>query len=110
VAAQLRSFIWLMGGLKPDHKTIGEFRRKHKGGIKKVLKQFARQIEQANEVSEEPCKVGCADAGYADTEELQKIDGQGIKVIVPSQRQALHEEERPLNKSHFTYDKDRDCY
>lgn len=22
------SFIWLMGGLKPDHKTIAEFRRK----------------------------------------------------------------------------------
>jgi transposase len=22
------SFIWLMGGLKPDHKTISEFRRK----------------------------------------------------------------------------------
>jgi transposase len=23
------SFIWLMGGLKPDHKTIAEFRRQH---------------------------------------------------------------------------------
>jgi rhamnose utilization protein RhaD (predicted bifunctional aldolase and dehydrogenase) len=29
--------------------------------------QFAHQIEQANEVLEEPCKVGCADGGYADT-------------------------------------------
>jgi transposase len=74
------------------------------------VNQFARQIEQANEVLEKPCQVGCADAGYADTEELQKIDGQGIKVIVPSQRQALHEEERPFSKSHFIYDKERDCY
>jgi transposase len=74
------------------------------------VNQFARQIDQANEMLREPCKVGCADAGYADTEELQKIDGQGIKVIVPSQRQALHEEEKPFSKSHFRYDKKQDCY
>lgn len=36
------SFIWLMGGLKPDHKTIAEFRRRNKRAIKKVLKQCAR--------------------------------------------------------------------
>lgn len=36
------SFIWLMGGLKPDHKTIAEFRRKNKGALKKVLRQCAR--------------------------------------------------------------------
>lgn len=33
------SFIWLMGGLKPDHKTIAEFRRKHKEALKKALSQ-----------------------------------------------------------------------
>jgi transposase len=74
------------------------------------VNQFARQIEQAHEVLRKPCQVGCADAGYADTEELQKVDGQGIKVIVPSQRQALHEEEKPFSKSHFRYDKEQDCY
>ena len=36
------SFIWLMGGLKPDHKTIAEFRRKHERALKKVLNQCAR--------------------------------------------------------------------
>ena len=36
------SFIWLTGGLKPDHKTIAEFRRKHKEALSKVLKQCAR--------------------------------------------------------------------
>ena len=36
------SFIWLMGGLKPDHKTIAEFRRKNEKAIQKVLKQCAR--------------------------------------------------------------------
>ena len=74
------------------------------------VNQFAHQIGQANEVLEEPCKVGCADGGYADTEELQKIDEQQIKVVVPSQRQALHEEEGPFSKSHFRYDQEQDCY
>ncbi len=36
------SFIWLMGGLKPDHKTIAEFRKNHKKAIIHVLKQCAR--------------------------------------------------------------------
>ena len=29
------AFIWLMGGLKPDHKTIAEFRRRHKQSLAK---------------------------------------------------------------------------
>jgi transposase len=74
------------------------------------VNQFAQQIDQANEVLGKSCEVACADAGYADTEELQKVDGQQIKVIVPSQRQALHEEEGPFSKSHFRYDKEQDCY
>jgi transposase len=74
------------------------------------VNQFARQIGQAHEVLSESCKVACADAGYADTEELQKIDAQGVKVVVPSQRQALHEEEGPFSKSHFRYDREQDCY
>lgn len=36
------SFIWLTGGLRPDHKTIAEFRRRNKGALKKVLRQCAR--------------------------------------------------------------------
>ena len=74
------------------------------------LNQFARQIEQAKEVLEKPCEIACADAGYADTKELEKTDADNIKVIVPSQRQALHEQEGPFSKSHFTYDKEKDCY
>ena len=69
--------------------------------------QFAKQIEQANEVLEQPCEVACADAGYADTEELEKIDSKGIKVIVPSRRQALHDGEKPFSKSEFIYDSDK---
>ena len=36
------SFIWLMGGLKPDHKTIAEFRRRNKKALKKVLRHCAQ--------------------------------------------------------------------
>jgi len=36
------SFIWLAGGLKPDHKTISKFRKDHKSLIKGVLSQCAR--------------------------------------------------------------------
>jgi len=72
--------------------------------------QFAQQIDQANDVLEKPCEVACADAGYADTQELEKIDAKQIKVVVPSQRQALHEEEGPFSKSHFRYDQEQDCY
>ena len=42
------SFIWLAGGLKPDHKTIAEFRRKNKEPLKKVLKQCARLCIKLN--------------------------------------------------------------
>ncbi|MBF0457588.1 MAG: transposase [Nitrospirae bacterium] len=36
------SFIWLMGGLRPDHKTISRFRSDNKEALKKVLKQCVR--------------------------------------------------------------------
>ena len=36
------SFIWLMGGLKPDHKTIAEFRRRNKGALQKAMVQCVR--------------------------------------------------------------------
>jgi transposase len=72
--------------------------------------QFAQQIDQANDVLEKSCEAASADAGYADTQELQKIDAKGIKVVVPSQRQALHKEEGPFSKSRFRYDPEQDCY
>jgi transposase len=36
------SFIWLMGGLQPDHKTIANFRCTSRKALSKVLKQCAR--------------------------------------------------------------------
>jgi len=72
--------------------------------------QFAHQIDQANQLLEKPCTVACADAGYANTDELEKIDAKDITVIVPSQQQAQRSDENPFSKSCFTYDHEQDCY
>ena len=36
------SFIWLTSDLKPDHKTIAEYRRKNQEALAQVLKQCSR--------------------------------------------------------------------
>ncbi|QPM68125.1 IS1182 family transposase [Atribacter laminatus] len=74
------------------------------------LNQFSRQINQANALLEHKCQVACADSGYASTTELAKIDQQGIKVVVPSQRQASEKIPSPFAKDQFSYDKIHDCY
>lgn len=74
------------------------------------LNQFASQIEQANETLGKTCDTACADSGYANTEQLKEIDKQGIKVVVPSQKQASEREPRPFGKEQFTYDCKNDCY
>ena len=40
-----------MGGLKPDFKTISEFRRNHKPALTKVLKQCARMCVELDLVA-----------------------------------------------------------
>jgi hypothetical protein len=72
--------------------------------------QFSRQIAQAQEVTGKSCSVACADAGYADTEDLKKVDSQGIKVIVPYHREPEEAGKDPFCKKVFTYDAENDCY
>jgi len=74
------------------------------------INQFAKQITKAEETIKKKCEVAVADAGYANTEELKKIDEKGTKVIVPSQRQALHKPEKAFSKSKFKYNKEENCY
>lgn len=42
------SFIWLLGDLKPDHKTIARFRRTHREALSNVLKQCVRLCLKLN--------------------------------------------------------------
>ncbi len=36
------AFMWLMGGLNPDHKTISRFRKNNRNALKNILKQCVR--------------------------------------------------------------------
>ncbi len=75
------------------------------------IHQFADQINKANETLDKKCQTACGDAGYASIDELEKIDSQDIKVIVPSQKQATRtKNSNPFDKSHFKYDRENDCY
>lgn len=74
------------------------------------LGQFAVQVAKAHGVLEKKCRVACADAGYAATDKLEKVDEDNIRVVVPSQRQAGGQEKNPFDKSHFRYDAERGIY
>jgi len=70
------------------------------------LNQFASQINKANHTLNKKCEIAVADCGYASTDELEKIDNQEIKVIVPSQRQVIKGEPSLFAKERFTYKDD----
>jgi hypothetical protein len=72
--------------------------------------QFSEQVDQANEVLGKRCETACADAGYSDVNNLAIADKQGIKIIVPSRRQAGKKEPGEFDKSRFKYDSQNDVY
>jgi transposase len=74
--------------------------------------QLESQIRQATEVLEMSPAVSVADCGYANVTELEKLDGQGIAVIVPSGRQVTREKKAPdpFEKEQFRYDVQTNTY
>lgn len=75
------------------------------------LNQFTKQVEQANEVLGKDCRAACADSGYSDTEDLKQTVDKGIEVIVPSQKQAMHNaKDNPFEKDKFQYNEKEDEY
>jgi transposase len=74
------------------------------------LGQFSIQINQAQEVLGKVTEIAVADSGFADTQDLEKIDKQGIQVIVPSQRLANTHPIGEFDKGNFKYDQANDCY
>ena len=75
--------------------------------------QLSEQVQTATEVLGRKPNHVCADAGYADVDDLKKIDSQ-INVIVPSHNQAQEENGRcpvrPFDKKYFVYDQPADEY
>jgi transposase len=74
------------------------------------LHQFSGQIKQAAATLEKKPQAACADSGFSDIDELEKVDNEGIKVIVPSTRQASDKERVQFDKSNFKYDSASDSY
>ncbi len=73
--------------------------------------QFSAQIEQAVDTLGRPCKTAVADAGYSDIDNIKQTTSKDIDVIVPTQRQALHEaKDDPFGKDKFRYDAENNQY
>jgi hypothetical protein len=72
--------------------------------------QLPAQIIQANETLSKPCTTVCADSGYAPADRLAEVDAAGIKVIVPSTRQASGRQPGPFDKTRFRFDKKNNRY
>lgn len=74
------------------------------------IDQLSNQLEQAHEVMGKNCSTACADSGYSSVEELERVENKGIKVVVPSQRQASKKERGTFDVSRFEYDPKNDCF
>ena len=73
--------------------------------------QFSAQVEQAVDTLGRPCKTAVADAGYSDIDNIKQTTSKDIDVIVPTQRQALHEaKDDPFGKDKFRYDAENNQY
>lgn len=78
--------------------------------INNDLGQFSVQVDKAQEELGKKCQIAVADSGYADTDDLAKVDEQGIQVIVPTQMIASGREIGKFDKRNFRYDAGKDCY
>ncbi len=72
--------------------------------------QLSKQVDKANETLGEDCQTVCADCGYSSIGQLEQVDQQDIKVIVPSQRQIEDKPRGEFHRSRFTYDRENDCF
>jgi len=93
------SFIWLSGGLKPDHKTISHFRKTHLEVLKSVLVECARMcvklgLIEGNTLFVDGSKVR-ANAGKGETKGIDAW--KKYKQIVERQIDQLMQEAQNLD-------------
>jgi transposase len=72
--------------------------------------QLAEQVKGTESDLGRTCKEACADAGYSDIDQIDQIETDDRKVIVPSPRQVSHKEPKAFNKREFAYDAENDRY
>ncbi len=72
--------------------------------------QMTEQINKAEENVGKECEIACADAGYYDMLELEKLETEKRSVLVPSAKQITGKEPKPFAKEHFVYDHAQDCF
>lgn len=72
--------------------------------------QLAQQVTNAEDNLEHNCQIACADSGYSNIEEIEKVESDERHVVVPSQKQASHKPTNLFDKSKFIYDQGQGCY
>lgn len=71
--------------------------------------QLSGQVEKASATLGKRPETACADAGYADTDDMDEID-KDINIIVPSQKQAQKKKPGPFDHQNFSYIREENCY
>jgi len=100
------AYMWLLGELKPDHKTIAEFRRQNKAALKRTLAQCARMCVKLDLIAGNVLFVdGSRMRANASVERswtaqraqkvLMEIDQRVEKLL--SQCEAVDEQEGPMD-------------
>ena len=100
------SFILIMGGMKPDHKTISKFRKDNKVALAKVLKQCVRMCLNLNLIEGNVLFVdgskfrGNASISAFYTKEraeksLEKMDERINNILAECEKIDVHEESNP---------------
>lgn len=74
------------------------------------LQQFSNQIKSAEDNLEKKCQVACADAGYSNIKQLNKVESETTKVVVPSQKQISESSAKRFGKKEFIYNAQSDYY
>jgi len=72
--------------------------------------QLSAQVKSAEHNLQHECQVACADSGYSNIEEIEKVESEKRIVIVPSQSQDADGRSNPFDKSEFAYDPEQACY
>lgn len=72
--------------------------------------QFSSQIKEAESVLEKEAETACADSGFWQLDDLEKISSRGTQVVVPSKKQASNKDLGSFDKENFNYDEEADEY